>query len=99
MNAALLFHEKRIVTKLNVNEIAIAEIKIWEVPRSDHYPEGIKFSLFLVSEGRILVGLDNHRPKGPHQHTQSGEVPYHYVDEKQLLEDFWSWVKKKGFKP
>ena len=80
-------------------EIAIAELKVWQVPKAKHYEDGRKFSLFLVLKGRIIIGIDNHRPKGPHLHLGAEEVPYNYVDDDQLLNDFWDLVRKAGFIP
>lgn len=54
---------------------AVVEIKIWDVPKSKDYPSGRKFSLFLVAEGEVVVGFDNHKPKGPHLHLGNRELP------------------------
>ena len=75
------------------------ELKVWEVPRSEKYPAGRKFSLFLVAQGEVLVGVDNHKPKGPHLHLGSREMPFHYTDAEHLLRDFWDLVRKAGFEP
>lgn len=99
MDAIPVFREKRIVVNRKTGEIAVAEIKIWKVPRSIHYPKGRKFSLFLVSKGKTLIGIDNHRPKGPHRHIGEDEVTYGYVNEGRLLADFWGLVRKEGFEP
>ena len=70
-----------------------------KVPTSKHYPEGRKFSLFLVDRvsGEVLVGFDNHKPKGPHIHRGACEEPYEYSGEGVLIEDFWRLVKEEGF--
>ncbi len=94
-----MFREKRLLIHRKTGTIAIAEIKIWSVPKSKDCPEGRKFSLFLVLEGAILVGMDNHKPKGPHLHLGNQEVPYLYRDEKTLLRDFWELAGKAGYEP
>ena len=81
----------------STGEIAIAELKVWKVPKSQHYEIGKKFSLFLVLRGRVIVGIDNHKPKGPHLHLGGEEVAYRYLDDDQLLKDFWDLVRKAGF--
>ncbi len=92
------FREKRIVVHGISGELAIAELKIWEIPKSSDYPGGIKFSLFLVdSSGDVLVGLDNHRPKGPHLHLGNQELPYAFEHEEQLRADFWDLARKAGY--
>lgn len=77
--------------------MAVAELKLWSVPRSKDYPEGRKFSLFLVANGEVLVGIDNHKPKGPHLHLGEQEVPYLFRGEEELLSDFWDLARKAGF--
>ena len=80
-------------------ELAVAELKVWRIPISDHYPDGIKFSLFLVAQktGETLIGIDNHQPKGPHLHLGRKEVKYFYRGPDRLVEDFWRRVRKGGF--
>lgn len=81
-------------------EVAIAEIKVWNVPCSVHYPEGLKYSLFLVSResGQVILGFDNHKPKGPHLHYQGKELTYLFLGIDQLIDDFWKRTEKEGFK-
>jgi hypothetical protein len=97
MKAEPLFREKRILTHKSTGDVAIAELKIWRVPKSADYPSQIKFSLFLVCNGRVLVGLDNHKPKGPHLHLGAEEVPYAFCDAQTLLKDFWDLVRTAGY--
>jgi len=73
VRARLLFGEKRLVWSPSTGKVGIAEIKVWEVPRSIGYPEARKFSLFFTVDGDVLVGIDNHRPKGPHVHHHGQE--------------------------
>jgi hypothetical protein len=70
-----------------------------EVPKSTHYPGGLKYSMFLVvkESGQVLVGFDNHKPKGPHLHHYEKETPYEFKGVDQLVEDFWDMVRKEGF--
>ena len=80
---------------------AIAELKVWDVGESTHYPEGIKFSLFLVQpeSGEIILGIDNHKPKGPHLHMDGREQPYSFKTIDQLIEDFWRHAAGKEYQP
>ena len=80
-------------------QMAIAELKVWDVPQSSHYPEGLKYSLFLVAKdsGMVIIGFDNHKPKGPHLHHDGIEMAYKFSGEESLVDDFWHWVKKEGF--
>ncbi len=64
-------------------------IKIWQVPVSRTSPEGIDYSLSLISpEGERVVGYDNHWPKGHHRHVLAEEGPYTYGGIDELVADF-----------
>ena len=56
------------------------------VPPSEH---PFKYRLVFVRDGKRLVGYDNERGKGDHRHLGATELPYLFVDETRLLEDFW----------
>ena len=99
MKARLVFHEKRLVWSASLNSAGVVELKVWDIPKSEEYPAGRKFSLFLVAQGEMLVGIDNHKPKGPHLHPGHEELPFRYTDDAQLLEEFWVLVRKAGFEP
>ena len=99
MKAKLVFHEKRLVWSPSLKSAGVVELKVWDVPRSEKYPDGRKFSLFLVAHAEVVVGIDNHKPKGPHLHLGQREVPFHYTNDDQLLQDFWELVRKAGFEP
>ena len=99
MKAKLLFHEKRYVSD-RAGEIAIAEIRVWKIPVSKDYPSGLKFSLFLVkADATVILGIDNHKQKGPHIHFGKREQPYPFVDTSELLADFWDYVRDEGYEP
>ncbi len=99
MKAEPFLREKRILVHRTTGELAIAELKIWKVPKSKDYPWGVKFSLFLVSSGQVLVGIDNHKPKGPHLHLGEQEISYLFQNERDLVNDFWDLTRKAGFEP
>jgi hypothetical protein len=68
-------------------------IKIWKVPVSRKSPDGIDYSLSLLSpEGERVVGYDNHWPKGHHRHVSTEEGPYGYRGIDALIADFKSDV-------
>jgi len=99
MKAALRFHRKVTLMHSRSGVLAVAELKVWEVPGSDHYPVGLKYSMFLVrsADGQIIVGFDNHRPKGPHLHIGGEELPYLFEGTEKLVEDFWRFVAAEGY--
>jgi hypothetical protein len=84
VNADLLYREKRTYAG------GIVEMVVWcvpePVPPSEH---PFKYRLVFVRDGKRLVGYDNERGKGDHRHLGATELPYLFVDETRLLEDFW----------
>ncbi len=64
-------------------------IKIWQVPSSRTSPDGVDYSLSLISPKRErVVGYDNHWPKGHHRHVLAEEGPYTYGGIDDLIADF-----------
>ena len=70
-------------------------VKIWKVPTSPTSPEGVDYSLSLISpEGDRVVGYDNHWPKGHHRHVLEQEGAYAYRGISALIADFKADVFK-----
>jgi hypothetical protein len=97
MRASLLLHQKSLAVNRKTGQPAIVEMKIWRIPESKNYPQGRKYSLFLVVGGQVIVGFDNHKPKGPHIHLGDQELPYLYRGDESLIDDFLDLIKKAGF--
>lgn len=95
----MIYHLKERVTTLLGADEAVLEISFFEVPKSDRYPEGLKYSLFLVlrETGAVLVGFDNHYPKGPHIHLRATEYAYEFVDIDVLMRDFRRAARLEGY--
>ena len=72
----------------------IVEMKIWQVPRSRRTPEGLKYSLAYVREGKRLVGYDNAEGKGHHRHMGNAETLYSFNGVDRLIGDFLADVEK-----
>jgi hypothetical protein len=99
VRADLLLHEKRLILNTESGDTAVVELKVWSVSKSKDYPQGKKYSLFLVSKGEVIIGFDNHKPKGHHLHLGNNELPYMFHSLEKLINDFWDLVRKAGFKP
>lgn len=99
VQATMVYSAKVILIQRETQQVAIAELRIWKIGRSRHYPEGFKYSLFCVlkESGDVLIGFDNHKPKGHHLHLNEVEAPYDFRGIDQLVDDFWDEVSKKGF--
>jgi hypothetical protein len=85
-----------IAAKLTLGSGYIEEVKVWSVPVTDKYPEGIRFRLVLVDRrtGDIALLHDNHWPKGPHAHAGGAETRYRFRGVEQLLMDFQAHVAR-----
>jgi len=83
LRAVKVVHEK-----VRTAQGVVVELKGWRVPTSEYFPEGVKYSFFAVHAGKVLVGYDNHRPKGHHRHFEGKEAPYHFAGFDKLREDF-----------
>ncbi|MBI5658803.1 MAG: hypothetical protein HZC43_04465 [Nitrosomonadales bacterium] len=88
-NTELLYREKRSYAG------GVVEIVVWRVPEpvppSEH---PFKYRLVFVRDGKRVIGYDNERGKGDHRHSGKSEMPYQFVNELQLLDDFWQDVKE-----
>ena len=62
--------DKRIVT--GKGDIIVT--KIWHVPVSRCYPEGIKFSFVFIHDNKRYFGYDNAENKGCHKHYINPET-------------------------
>ena len=70
----------------------LIDIKIRTVEKDKDYPEGIKYSLVVIDRktSKRILGFDNHERKGHHMHKLNRELPYNFVDEWKLIEDFYN---------
>jgi len=73
---------------------------MWEVPKSKDFPEGLKYALCYIHQGRRVLGYDNERKKGHHIHLIDLETdkeiqkPIQVEDIKKLLQLFKEQVKE-----
>jgi hypothetical protein len=83
-------------SKLTLGSGYIEEVKVWSVPVTARYPEGIRFRLVLVDRraGGIVLLYDNHWPKGPHVHAGGTETRYGFKSVEQLMKDFLAHVSR-----
>ena len=75
--------------KLTLHNRYVIYLTIHEIADSKKYPDGIKYGLICIdTKNDRKVLLDNHHPKGPHIHLNDLEMPYAFIDEETLIEDF-----------
>ncbi len=91
--AKLRYHLKRIFP-----EGDIVEIKIWEAPKSEDFPEGVKYSMVYAKaeeDGyRRVLGYDNEKRKGHHKHFFDKEEEIEFTSWEDLVRMFLEDVKK-----
>jgi len=89
----LLYHAKRIFP-----EGDIMEIKIWKVPKSEDFPEGVKYSMVYIKVdekgARRILGYDNERGKGHHRHYFDKEEGISFSSWNELVKTFQEDVKR-----
>jgi len=89
MSSELIFYEKRVFSERN-----IVEMKIWEVPKSKAFPEGVKYSFVFIHDNKRILGYDNEREKGHHKHYKGKEIPIKFKDPETLLLNFQKEVEE-----
>ena len=87
IDTELIFHRKSMLS-----DTEMVEIKIWKVPRSDQYPEGISYSMvYLRKTGdkyRRILGFDNREGKGYHKHEKGKEEKLIFISVEELIDRF-----------
>lgn len=69
---------------------------VWDIGVSRRYPMGFKYRFFYVKQGKVVVGYDNHSPKGPHRHIKGREESYALESQEKVLADFKEDVRRAG---
>ena len=98
MHKAKIIRNERIL----LNEgLFVVEVKVFEVPKSKRYPEGVKLKCVLIDEemGKPRILLDNHAPHGFHLHTRLPEdhdfrVSLDISDYEEAIKIFFQEVRK-----
>ncbi len=78
----VIYHTKKVFNNY------ITEIKITKVPKSDKFPEGIRYALVLIRNGKRILGYDNEASKGHHKHIYEKEFKYEFTNIYDLIKKF-----------
>ncbi len=66
----------------------------WSVEKSRNYPEGIKYSFTLISQGKRVIGYDYNPAEGHHRHyLKRGKLTRENYEFKSLDEIFVKFYK------
>jgi len=76
----------------------IIDISIQRVKKSKEYPEGVRYSLVYVRDGKNIVRYDNYLGHGHHKHIRSRRKEYEFKDEWALIRDFEKDLNKLGIR-
>ena len=76
----------------------IVDISIQEVKKTQEYPEGVRYSLVYVRDGKNLVRYDNYMGHGHHKHIKDKLKEYEFKYEWQLISYFEEDLLKLGIK-
>lgn len=85
----LIFYEKRVLSEKD-----LVEMKIWKVPKSEDFPEGVRYSFAYIHNKKRILGYDNEREKGHHKHFKDKETKIQFKDPETLLFKFKKEVEK-----
>ena len=67
--------KKRFITNKN----NIIEFVAWRVPKSEHYPEGLKYSFVFIINGKRTIAYDNFNNERHHRHYLGKKELYKFV--------------------
>ena len=70
------------------------EIVVYEIPRTQDFPQGLKYSMSFIRKGKCILRYDNEKTKGHHMHLNGKEIPIEFIGIDTLIEDFESHVEK-----
>ena len=74
------------------------DIVIQEVEKSEEYPEGVRYKLVYVRDGKNVLRYDNYAKHGHHKHIKGKRLEYAFKDEWQLVPDFEKDLNELGIK-
>ena len=80
---------KRLITEKD----NLIEIVAWRIPKSEHYPEGIKYSFSLIHKNKRIIAFDNFSKEGHHKHYFDKKESYKFENLKETRKQFSKLVE------
>jgi len=72
----------------------LIEIVAWECPKSDFYPEGVKYSFTFVHKNKRVIAFDNFNNEGHHKHFFEKKEPYNFKSLEETANQFFKAVEE-----
>jgi hypothetical protein len=100
MRATLIIHQKFELKSKNpeIGDVAVI-VQVWKIPppNDQSYPDGKRYSLvaFQSKKAGEKVLLDCHPPKGPHFHTENGDVFLPGLNYEEAFKIFWVKMEER----
>ena len=85
---------KLVHTRDALSDRELVEVKVWEVPMSEDFPEGLKYSFAYIKDSERILGYDNERGKSHHRHFKGKETKIEFENIWKLLEKFKEEVQR-----
>ncbi len=82
--------KRRIVTEKN----NFIEIVAWRVPKSENYPEGIKYSFTFVHKNNRIIAFDNFNNEGHHKHYFDKKEAYYFKSLEETSSLFFKLIEE-----
>ncbi len=88
--AKAIIPKRRLVTEKG----NFVEIAAWKVPKSDFYPEGIKYSFTFVHENKREIAFDNYNNEVHHKHHLNKKEAYNFKSLEETSNQFFKLVEQ-----
>ena len=82
--------KRRIATEKD----SLIEIVAWKIPKSNFYPEGIKYSFTFVHNNKRTIAFDNFNNEGHHKHYLDKKEPYKFKSLDETSDQFFKLVEE-----
>jgi hypothetical protein len=82
--------KRRIITEKG----NLIEIVAWQVPKSEFYPEGVKYSFTFIHKDKRVIAFDNFNNEGHHKHHFDKKEPYKFKSLEETADQFFILTKE-----
>lgn len=83
-----------LIERKQFDEDSFVEFRVYSVPKSTNFPDGVKYSMSFVHKNECILRYDNERGKGHHKHFKGEESKIEFKSMKELMKKFLNDVGK-----